>query len=267
MMKKNMLGIFSWFGFVLPMPERLRLIKEAGFDATSVWWEDEKGEPEIKKEQFPDLIRDSGLFLENIHVPFNNSNDLWSADKGLRARSLKEHMVWLEDCARYNIPLMVMHLTEGPDPPASKNYGVESLWKMTELAEKSGVKIAVENTRRADNVLFILSAIQSDYLGLCYDSSHANLYSDKGEALLTRFGHRLLATHLSDNDGLEDKHWLPRNGQLDWQCWAKWFPSATYQGNLTLEIYPTEEEMKKGPAAFIVKAFQKLSWVRSQLEE
>ena len=35
------LGIFSWFGFVLPFEERITLIKEAGFTATSIWWEDE----------------------------------------------------------------------------------------------------------------------------------------------------------------------------------------------------------------------------------
>lgn len=54
-------------------PERLHLIKEAGFDAVSAWWEDEEGTPGIKKEHFPTLARDSGLILENIHVPLNNT--------------------------------------------------------------------------------------------------------------------------------------------------------------------------------------------------
>lgn len=30
-------GIFSWFGFPIPMEERLRMIKDAGFDSVLLW--------------------------------------------------------------------------------------------------------------------------------------------------------------------------------------------------------------------------------------
>ena len=32
------LSIFSWFSYPLPLQERLELIKNAGFDATALWW-------------------------------------------------------------------------------------------------------------------------------------------------------------------------------------------------------------------------------------
>lgn len=35
------LSIFSWFSYPLPLQERLELIKNAGFDATALWWGDE----------------------------------------------------------------------------------------------------------------------------------------------------------------------------------------------------------------------------------
>lgn len=254
------LGIFSWFGFVLPMPERLRLIRDAGFDTVSVWWEDEIGEPVIPKQRFPQLVRDAGLELENMHVPFNDSNDLWSAHGPARKEIVAQHIAWLEDCARHGIPLMVMHLTEGTDPPAPNGYGIESMRRLAGFAEEAGVKIAVENTRREDNVPFVLAEIQSDCLGFCYDSSHANLHGDGGKRLLSQFGRRLLATHLSDNDGIEDRHWLPGNGVIDWNRLGELLASSAYRGRLTLEVYPKPEEMEKGPEAFLKKAFRPLPW-------
>lgn len=37
----NKLTVFSWFGFPIPMEERFKLIKAAGFDGVLLWWSDE----------------------------------------------------------------------------------------------------------------------------------------------------------------------------------------------------------------------------------
>lgn len=50
------LGIFSWFGFVMPLRKRLELIKNAGFDVTSLWWEDEEGNPPTRKDEMPRMV-------------------------------------------------------------------------------------------------------------------------------------------------------------------------------------------------------------------
>ena len=35
-----MITIYDWFGYELPIKERYRLIKEAGFDGVLLWWSD-----------------------------------------------------------------------------------------------------------------------------------------------------------------------------------------------------------------------------------
>lgn len=62
----NPLGIFSWFGFVLPFQERIALIKEAGFTATSLWWEDEDAPHPMKKERLIQLLRN----VRSLHKNF-----------------------------------------------------------------------------------------------------------------------------------------------------------------------------------------------------
>lgn len=255
------LGIFSWFGFVMPLPERLRMIKDAGFDAASIWWEDEEWPFIIRKQDMPKMVEDAGLLLENMHVPFNDSNDFWSEDTEARENIVRKHIEWLNDCAKFNIPLMVMHIVDGEDPPAPNKYGIESMSRLVRAAEELGVKIAVENTFRDDSVIFLLSEIKSKHMGLCYDSSHAMLRRHKSETLLKKYGGRLFATHLSDNDGLLDRHWLPGNGIIDWNELMALFPED-YEGFFTLETVAAEEEKESGPEKFLMKAFNKISWAQ-----
>ncbi|NSW81787.1 MAG: sugar phosphate isomerase/epimerase [Syntrophothermus sp.] len=249
------LGIFSWFGFVLPLSERLRMIKEAGFGATSVWWEDEQGYPGIKKENMPRMVRESGLLLENIHVPYDGCNALWNENRSVREAEVKKHIAWVEDCIRYDIPVMVMHIADGPAPPGVLKYGVESIGRILRVAEQGGIILALENTDHTSYLRLVLSEIESPCLGLCYDSSHDLLYNPDSPQLLSELGGRLVATHLSDTDGMRDRHWLPGQGVIDWEQIGRVFPQATYRGLLSLEVCADGCWSRGDPEAFIKKAY------------
>ena len=71
------ISIFSWFGFPIPMGERFKLIKVAGFDGVLLWWSDEFAEVDGNKSLHPELARQNGLFIENIHTPIVRNNCLW----------------------------------------------------------------------------------------------------------------------------------------------------------------------------------------------
>lgn len=258
------LGIFSWFGYVLPFAERIALIKDAGFTATSVWWEDEGIPYPMKKEDMPDLVRGKGLYLENIHTPFADSNALWSDNVHQRSSVIETYLQWLTDCGNFGIPRMVMHITEGDNPPEPNENGLDSMRALVKTAEELGVIIAIENTHRTDNVPYLLHHIQSNYLGLCFDSSHHHLRSPEDYRLLEEYGDRLTATHLSDNDGLKDRHWLPGHGIINWTELVRSFPKE-YSGCLTLEAYPTNEEREGEPRRFLETAYQRIADVQRQI--
>lgn len=259
--KKYLLGIFSWFGFVLPLPERLKLIKEAKFDATTIWWEDEVGTEKIKKEDMPKIVRDSGLVLENIHVPYEGCNNIWSDSYSSRKEALFKHLDWLSDCYKHNIPVMVMHITDGENLPLPNKYGIESINKMVRRAEEVGVILAVENINRVDYIDFVFNEIQSPNLGFCYDSSHDWMYSKNKVEILKKWDHLLVSTHLSDNDGIKDRHWLPGEGNIDWKKVCDNFPKVSYTGFMTLETVSRSHEEK--PSEFLKNAYKSLNWIRS----
>ena len=88
--------------------------------------------------------------------------------------------------------------------------------KAVNIAEKYGVKLALENSVYAEHLRYLLDNIKSPYLGFCYDSGHENAFAPQ-ENFLSSYGDRLFAMHLHDNCGNgKDEHKLPFEGTIDW---------------------------------------------------
>lgn len=270
-MKQFKLSIFSWFGYIMPFEERIKIIKEAGFDAVSIWWEDEFQDAQnsiiLKKEDMPEIISKYGLVLENIHAPFTNTNDFWIGDLATRKALVKQYIGWIEDCSKFNIPIMVMHVSEFFKIEKPNVLGIECFLEIVKAAENLGVKIAIENTDYNIFVDYILSNINSPNLGFCFDTSHNVISEGEKINLLQKHGHRLFATHISDNDGLKDRHWIPYNGNIDWAILKKDFPIDTYKGVLGMELCTREDEKKLTPKEFVEKAYFNMNNLRKFLED
>ncbi len=261
------LALFSWFGYDLPLSQRLELVRKARFDATSLWWgDDEEMYRTGMKHHMPELAREHGLLLEYVHVPSHGSSDLWSNTCSVREAVVQEHTGWLEDCARHKIPVLVMHMSRR-DMPCETLYAVESIHRIVSAAESLGVVVALENTRVQRDIEEVLRQVQSPYLGLCYDTSHDWLYGDEKGSLLRNLGDLLVTTHLSDNDGVRDLHSLPGDGVVDWSIVARSFQSATYSGFLSLELTGNHGKESISPAAYTRLAFERAAWVSEQIRE
>ena len=241
----NRFGMFSWFGYPMPLEERLELIKGAGFSATGFWLgPEEELVGKGKADLLPDLVRSRGLFLEYVHAPDIGCNDVWSKLASKRGEWIHTYRSYIDLCKRHSIPFLVVHVSQskGEQPGSPTEEGLSAMMAIIKAAEDADVSIAVENTMQPALLDLIFSHIQSDYLGFCYDTSHDFLYSPKPGALLKRWGHRLMVTHLGDNDGVHDSHWLPGLGILDWEEIMRWLPVKTYQGSLTLEVFPKDQK-------------------------
>jgi sugar phosphate isomerase/epimerase len=244
-------GMYSFFGYELPLAERMRLIREAGFDFTALWWGPE--EPDIRggnKRELPRLAREAGLAIDNLHVPFDLCNRLWSPAAAEREAWVNDQLGWVEDCARFDINILVMHVTHGKDYPPPCAEGFESFARVLSVAESRGVRLAVENTRGEPHLDGLLRRFDSPFLGLCYDSSHDRIASPVPLAILERHGGRLLTTHLSDNDGRADLHWPPGEGVVDWKGLAT-APPLRRLGAVMLEVLGPRNKPGSGPADFL----------------
>lgn len=223
------LGIFSWFSYQLPLDQRLKMVKDAGFDGVALWWGDEFGD----KNSQPEMTRKLGLEIDYVHAPFDDPNDLWR--DGLNGEDYVRRILSdIHDCSRHNIKTIVMHITRLSSRPEVTRLGLDRVKRLTELAEKEGICLALENLDSIRHLDYIYSEISSSCLGFCYDSGHENC-NHPNAGCLDRYGGRLFAVHLADNWGDDDTHLLPYDGSISWDMVGEKLRGCRPLRYLTLE--------------------------------
>lgn len=239
------IGIFSWFGVLLHMEDRLREIKNAGFDSTMLWWGDDVAFWDFNKEELVEKTSEIGLEIENIHLPYSNINSLW--EKSDRSKKLvDDYKIGIKDCRDYGIGGAVIHLEHEYFCAEQTDYGFENLYKIIDYAENMGVDVAVENTMNTEILRKVLNVFDSKHLKFCYDSSHDWVVCENPGDLILEFGNRLKYLHLSDNDMKKDRHWIPGTGKVDWNLVVENFKKIGFDGNISFEVCPMDYTGKAG---------------------
>jgi sugar phosphate isomerase/epimerase len=264
MITERKIGLFSWYGFNTKIKNRLNKIKKYGFDATMLWWGDDKAFNELNKEELINETINSGLIIENIHVPFDSANDIWSNDSITRNNLILKYTEWINDCANYHIPIMVMHISKGNDISEPNGHGLRSLEILVDKAERLNIRIALENTRKNNLLEYLIENVKSDNLGICYDTSHAQLYGDKDFDLMTKYKDKIFCFHISDNDGIEDKHWNIGKGIINWNRFVNKFP-LDYDGIISLEVCP--QNSNECEDQFLEEAYKSIESIRRQVND
>lgn len=202
-----------------PIDEVLTLLKEAGFSAVSPFYA-----PEVDLPKIAACVRDLGMEIQSLHAP-NHVAPLWEQGQAQIFYDVKE---CIDLCQEYTIPIVVVHSWQGLEytfPGEPLYYG--NFDCLVAYAQEKGVSIAFENLE-GEEYLDALMRRYRDYsnVGFCWDSGHENCYPHKLD-FLEKFGDRLIMTHLNDNlglrspdgipSGVDDLHYLPWDGSIDWE--------------------------------------------------
>jgi L-ribulose-5-phosphate 3-epimerase len=245
-----MISIYDWFGYDLPIKERYHLIKEAGFEGVMLWWSDGFGRNDYRSA--PQLAREAGLYVENIHAPIQTQNDLWRDN--LDGEALTDcYLQCIVDCCEFKIPTMVVHLPGEGNP--YNDLGMGRIRKIAEKAEQLSVNVAMENLQNFSNLSYVLEQIHSKRIGFCYDCGHHyHYYPDKD--FLSMYGNRLMALHLHDDNGSYGMHGIPFDGTIDWATAMKNIAETGYTGSTAIEAMDWAYEDLTA-REFLHKAYEK----------
>ncbi len=250
------LGIFCWFGYDIPLEIRLSLIKEAGFRTTCLWLgPEEELVGQGRAALMPDLARQAGLSVDNVHATCADCNHLWDESDGDAQAALSAYEDALRFCKDHRIGTCVVHLTKGRTLPRMTQSGLRRIDELVRHAAALDVTLAIENMLGPEHIDLVLSNICSPHLGLCYDSSHDFLQGMTRSALLQKWGGRLVTTHFSDNHGEHDDHLLPGDGTINWNALTKKFPAKTYSGPIMLEVQAKQAHLS--PEEFLRLAHER----------
>ncbi|WP_444644914.1 sugar phosphate isomerase/epimerase family protein [Caproiciproducens sp. R1] len=223
-----MITIYDWFGYEMSIQERYRSIKQAGFDGVLMWWSEGFGRNDYRSG--PRIAREAGLFIENIHTPFQVKENLWLDN--LNGESAADcYLQCVADCAEFEIPTMVVHLPD--EDNTNSTLVLDIINRIAEKAEQLGVNVALENLWNFTTLAYILGQVDSLRIGFCYDCAHHYRYCP-GDDLLSMYGSRLMALHLHDNCG-DATHRLPFDGTIDWSVAMKKITETGYSGPTAIE--------------------------------
>ena len=203
-------------------------------------------------------LDDTRLTLHSMHAPiareyvkgiWKENLSLAAHDETRRQAAVEEALATLEVAAAVPYSTLVLHAGV-PEPfgGAPDNHlasMVKSLEELSPVAERSGVRLAVEVIPNAIStasalVNLIESDIEAVTLGICLDVGHARLMGDVVDAIETCSGH-LITTHLHDNRGRSDDHLVPGKGVIDWDAAVLAFQKIGYDGAWLFELAATPE--------------------------
>ena len=174
------------------------------------------------------------------------------------------------DCtAELNIPISIIHLSSGNNPPSISDIGRKRYTELVEYAAKKNVTIAFENLRKLANVAWAFEAFaDAPNVGFCWDCGHENCYTKEVE-FMPLFGKKLISTHIHDNRGIKDgdDHMLPFDGTINYNRFAELMRNSEYDGTLMLEVFRTQEFYDGvAPEDFIVKAVDTVKKLRAMVD-
>jgi sugar phosphate isomerase/epimerase len=110
------------------------------------------------------------------------------------------------------------------------------------------IKLCLENTGGAPELVCqvsdaICKRYDKDFLGLCFDTGHANMHCKENCLIYAqRYNDRLYMIHAHDNHGEADEHLLPFTGGFDWEGFAQVLARSPYTFPILLESQTKEED-------------------------
>jgi sugar phosphate isomerase/epimerase len=191
------------------------------------------------------LIEVAGIEIWSVHLPYSRSLDVSSIDPEVRLHMVNECTSIIELCSRLNPKIFIIHPSAEPiqDDEREERIGnsIATLKQLNKIAKAHKASLAIECLPRtclgntSGELLRIVNAVGNG-AKICFDSNH--LLQEKPEEFVAKAGSLISTVHISDYDGLDEKHWLPGKGVIDWQKVMLELVKVDYNGPFMFEVVP-----------------------------
>jgi len=110
-------------------------------------------------------------------------------------------------------------------------------------ADRYGITVLTENLLWGASILpsaidALVSEVHAPQFGWCFDTGHAHQFGHSANDLLT-CRNVPLSLHIQDNNGvpMQDLHWMPGDGTIDWAQFLTALKRCGYTGAFVLEAH------------------------------
>ncbi|MBE6694198.1 MAG: sugar phosphate isomerase/epimerase [Ruminococcaceae bacterium] len=229
-------------GFALS-EENFKKLERSGVSAVEVSMPSELY-GSINYHELAELSARYSVELWSYHLPFwpFTQFDLSSTNGELRKSTVEYYTQLIEKAADMGIDKFIVHPSGEPIGDDMREERIkcsmQSLNALAEIAHQHGAVIAVEDLPRtclgntADEIRRLISA--NDKLRVCFDTNH--LLCDTNMNFMEKLGNKIITIHVSDYDLIDEKHWLPGEGLVNWSDILTMLQKINYNGVWMYEI-------------------------------
>ena len=189
-----------------------------------------------------DALKAGGLTPSSLHLPFSHYWDVSQNDDAIRNEVIGKHTEIIRWMGEHGVTYAILHPSAEPitdeDRPSRMAHAVDSIAKLGKVAAECGVIIAVEDLPRtclgncADEVLTLIG--DQDSVRVCFDVNH--LLKESHKDFVAKVGKYIVTTHLSDYDFVDERHWLPGEGDINWKELRELLEGVGYDNRWLFEI-------------------------------
>jgi len=237
-----------------PWMDGIKSAAELGYNAFEIFGEF----PQIEIGRVPKDQRNQGRKLAEqlelalaVHAPFNDLN-IASLNRGILAESVRQMIEAVKFCRDLAGKAVVIHNGEyiidqaiGDAFNQAKmiqwQLNLDSLKRICEQAEKSGVLVCLENCnfvgnkieRSLDDLLILQKEVNSPNLKFALDIGHSRL-AEGVETAIKKLGPEIRHIHFTDNLGKNDDHLIIGEGDFDYSPFLDFI--RNFPAIITLEV-------------------------------
>lgn len=228
------------------LPEKLEAIAVARFDGVEIF-ENDLIFCTLSPREIRAMTDDLGLTID-LFQPFR---DLEGVDEAQFLRNLDRAQRKFDVMGELAAPMMLVCSNALPDAIDDDARSAEQLFRMAELAQQRGIKLAFEalawgtHVNTFDRAWKIVKAADHAHLGLALDSFHTLALPHDWSGVASLPGDRIFFMQIADAPRLDmaslmlSRHHrcLPGQGELDVAGFVDAALRAGYTGTISLEIF------------------------------
>ncbi|MBA7550668.1 Inosose dehydratase [subsurface metagenome] len=98
---------------------------------------------------------------------------------------------------------------------------VNSIIRCTEIVKSNGMSLLIEPrvgevVSNSDALIRLGELVNDEHFGVIFDTAHLHAQKELLPLSVHKLGKLLRYVHVADNDGRDNRHFLPGNGNIDW---------------------------------------------------
>lgn len=212
-----------------PIADALRQSKMKNVELPFIYFSD--GNIEENRRLVRELLHDNVIKIASVHIPFGAEWDISCADESGRKAIIEKLTKLIEENKEFLGPEMTLHGGMEPTPEEEHPQRIvqtrKSIADLLPLAEKYSFSLNIEFLPRTcvgnkeSELLEMVRDFPEDKVGIVLDVNHVMTRVKELPKIIETLASRIHSFHISDYDGLDEQHWFPGQGLIDWPAVMK----------------------------------------------